>query len=127
MLKPEQLEAIKYLALPKQGGLSHEQIAEKVGVTRQTLYRWRQDLKFNDEIKREINRNTLTHIPDVMNTLIKKAIEGDNKASELLLKAQSMLNNVVEIEDRKNPQKEQSSDIDAMKAEIERMRVKRIK
>jgi hypothetical protein len=63
----------------------------------------------------------------VMNTLIKKAIEGDNKASELLLKAQSMLNNVVEIEDRKNPQKEQSTDIDAMKAEIERMRVKRIK
>jgi transposase-like protein len=127
MLKPEQLEAVKYLAQPKQGGLSHEQIAEKVGVTRQTLYRWRQDLKFNDEIKREINRNTLTHIPDVMNTLIKKAIEGDNKASELLLKAQSMLNNVVEIEDRKNPQKEQSTDIDAMKAEIERMRVKRIK
>jgi transcriptional regulator with XRE-family HTH domain len=124
-LNENQLRAIKYLAQPN--GMSQEEIAEKVGVSRQTLYRWRSDLDFQDEIKREINRNTLAHIPAVMNTLQKKAVEGDNKSAELLLKSLSMLNNVVEVEDRKSPRSERTHDVDAMKAEIERMRLTRVK
>jgi DNA-binding XRE family transcriptional regulator len=124
-LNENQLLAIKYLSQPN--GMTQEEIADEVGVSRQTLYRWRSELEFQDEIKREINRNTLTHIPAVMNTLQKKAIDGDNKSAELLLKSLSMLNNVVEYEDRKSPRSEQTHDIDSMKAEIERMRLSRIK
>lgn len=124
-LKPEQLQAIKYLAQPKQGGLTHEEIAEKVGVSRQTLYNWRRGIEFNDEIKREINRNTMHRIPDVIDSLLTQATKEQQpsaKAAELLLKTVSMLNDRLEVEDRTKKDDNQATDIDAMKAEIERMR-----
>ncbi|MBH9965578.1 phBC6A51 family helix-turn-helix protein [[Bacillus] enclensis] len=124
-LKPEQLNAIKLLAQPKQGGLTHEEIAEKVGVTRQTLYNWRQDVRFNDEIKREISRNTMQHIPAIIDSLVKQATKESQpsaKAAELLLKTVSMLNDRLEIEDRSKSSENSTTDIDAMKAEIERMK-----
>ncbi|KMK93714.1 phBC6A51 family helix-turn-helix protein [Rossellomorea marisflavi] len=124
-LKPEQLAAIKYLAQPRQGGLTHEEIAFEVGVSRQTLYNWRQDVRFNDEVKREINRNTLQHIPDVIATLAKQATKENQpsaKAAELLLKTVSMLSDRLEVDDRSRSGNEPKADLDAMKAEIERMR-----
>lgn len=129
-LKPEQIQAIKYLAQPKQGGLTHEQIAEKVGVSRQTLYNWRQDIRFTDEIKREINRNTMHRIPDVIDSLLTQATKENQpsaKAAELLLKTVSMLNDRLEVEDRTKKDDNQATDIDAMKAEIERMKLRRAK
>ncbi|MCA1059753.1 helix-turn-helix domain-containing protein [Rossellomorea aquimaris] len=129
-LKPEQLEAVKYLAQPKQGGLTHEQIAEKVGVSRQTLYNWRRGIEFNDEIKREINRNTMHRIPDVIDSLLTQATKEQQpsaKAAELLLKTVSMLNDRLEVEDRTKTGDNQATDIDAMKAEIERMKLRRAK
>jgi transposase-like protein len=130
MLKPEQVEACKYLAQPKQSGLTHEQIAEKVGVSRQTLYRWRQEIEFQDEVKREINRNTMNRIPDVIDSLFTQATKDNQpsaKAAELLLKTVSMLNDRLEVDDRSKKREQPTHDIDAMKAEIERMRMKRIK
>jgi transposase-like protein len=124
-LKPEQIEAIKYLAQPKQGGLTHEQIAEKVGVSRQTLFNWRQSVHFTDEIKREINRNTMHRIPDVIDSLLTQATKENQpsaKAAELLLKTVSMLNDQLTIEDRSKKDENKATDIDAMKAEIERMK-----
>jgi transposase-like protein len=129
-LKPEQLQAVKYLAQPKQGGLTHEQIAEKVGVSRQTLYNWRRGIEFNDEIKREINRNTMHRIPDVIDSLLTQATKENQpsaKAAELLLKTVSMLNDRLEVEDRTKKDDNQATDIDAMKAEIERMKLRRAK
>jgi transposase-like protein len=129
-LKPEQLEAVKYLAQPKQGGLTHEQIAEKVGISRQTLYNWRRGIEFNDEIKREINRNTMHRIPDVIDSLLTQATKESQpsaKAAELLLKTVSMLNDRLEVEDRTKKDDNQATDIDAMKAEIERMKLRRAK
>jgi transcriptional regulator with XRE-family HTH domain len=125
MLKPEQLEAITYLSQPHNAGLTHEQIAEKVGVSRQTLYRWRQDVAFTDGIKREINRNTMNRIPEVIESLFNQATKANQpsaKAAELLLKTVSMLNDRLEVEDRTKRPSEPTADIDAMKAEIARMR-----
>jgi uncharacterized protein YpbB len=125
MLKPEQLQAVAYLSQPKQAGHTHEQIAEKVGVTRQTLYRWRQDIEFQDEIKREISRNTMNRIPEVIESLFIQATKANQpsaKAAELLLKTVSMLNDRLEVEDRTKRPTEKTSDIEAMKAEIARMR-----
>jgi transposase-like protein len=125
MLKPEQLEAVKYLSQPKNGGFTHDEIAEKVGVSRQSLYRWRQDIEFQDEIKREINRNTITRIPEVIESLFIQATKANQpsaKAAELLLKTVSMLNDRLEVEDRTKRPSEPTSDIDTMKAEIARMR-----
>jgi transcriptional regulator with XRE-family HTH domain len=128
LLKPEQYEAIKYLAQPKRGGLTQQQIADKVGTTRNSLYRWRQDVNFTDELKREISRNTMQHIPDILDSLIKQATketQPSTKAAELVLKTVSMLNDRLEIEDRSKAQTVPTNDIEHMKAEIERMRNQR--
>lgn len=129
MLKREQLEAIKYLAQPKQGGLTHEEIADKVGVSRQTLYRWRQDVAFQDEIKREIGRNTMNRIPDVIDSLIAQATKPNQpsaKAAELLLKTVSMLNDSLVVEDRtKRGGQSTTSDVEEMKAQIVAMKARR--
>jgi transcriptional regulator with XRE-family HTH domain len=52
-----QYAAIEFLALPKRGGLTYEQVAEKVGITDRTLRDWRKDDAFNDELKRQVVRN----------------------------------------------------------------------
>lgn len=125
MLKPEQLQAVAYLSQPKNGGFTHEEIAEKVGVSRQTLYRWRQDVSFTDEIKREINRNTMNRIPEVIESLFAQATKANQpsaKAAELLLKTVSMLNDRLEVEDRTKRPSESATDIETMKSEIARMR-----
>lgn len=128
MLKPEQLEAIKYLAQPKQGGFTHEEIAEQVGVSRQTLYRWRQDVAFQDEIKREIGRNTMNRIPDVIDSLFTQATKPNQpsaKAAELLLKTVSMLNDSLVVEDRTKRSEQPLSDVEEMKAQIVAMKARR--
>lgn len=64
-LKAEQLLAIKYLATPKRGGLTYEQIAEECGVTDQTLRNWRKDETFQAELKREANRLIVEKLADL--------------------------------------------------------------
>ncbi|MGW8423993.1 hypothetical protein ACWGJQ_00630 [Peribacillus simplex] len=51
-LKPEKYAAIKLLVQPKNEGLTFDEVADSVAVTRQRLYRWCQNINFNDEIKR---------------------------------------------------------------------------
>lgn len=122
MLKTEQLDAIQYLALPKHGGLTHEQIAEKVGVSRQTLYRWRKEIEFQDELKREIGRNVTDKMGDVVDAMYKEALKGNATAAKLLFQNASMLTDRLEVDDRSNPGAKVAGDIDAMRAEIERIR-----
>jgi transcriptional regulator with XRE-family HTH domain len=61
-----QIAAIEFLALPKRGGLTYEQVAEKVGITDRTLRDWRKDDAFNEELKRQVVRNTLDRLPEIM-------------------------------------------------------------
>jgi transposase-like protein len=127
MLKPEQLEAIKYLAQPKNGGLTLDEVADKVGVSRQTLYRWRQELEFQDEIKREIGRNTMSRIPEVLEAMMKSAIQnGSSNAAKLILQSVGMLTDKLEVDDRTKRGNDSQNDIDEMKAEIERFRQRRV-
>ncbi|MGM7724372.1 phBC6A51 family helix-turn-helix protein [Metabacillus sp. Hm71] len=122
-LKPEQYEAIKYLAQPKNGGLTLDEVAEAVGVTRQTLYRWRQDIEFSDEIKRQINRNTMDRIPEVLEAMMEASIKNKNaNAAKLVLQSVGLLTDRLEVEDRTKHRETHTTDIDEMKAQIERMR-----
>ncbi|NRG26138.1 helix-turn-helix domain-containing protein [Bacillus circulans] len=121
MLKAEQYQAIQYLAQPKNGGFTHEQIAEKVGVTRQTLFRWRQDIEFQDELRRELSRNTAEKMGDVAEAMYKEALKGNAAAAKLLYQTTGLLTDKLEIEDRtKRPA--ETTDIEAMKAKIAEMR-----
>ena len=42
-LNEKQIAAIEYLSLPKRGGMTFKQIAEEVGVSEQTIHRWRSE------------------------------------------------------------------------------------
>lgn len=114
-----QFAAIEFLALPKRGGLTYEQVAEKVGVTDRTLRDWRKDDTFNEELKRQVVRNTLERLPEVMASVPDHIINDGNAAMfRTLLQAHGMLTDKVEVENKSG----QTADVDAMKAEIERMK-----
>jgi transcriptional regulator with XRE-family HTH domain len=118
-----QIAAIEFLALPKRGGLTYEQVAEKVGITDRTLRDWRKDDAFNEELKRQVVRNTLDRLPEIMASTADHIINDGNAAMfRTLLQAHGMLTDKVEIDSKGNGS---AADIDTMKAEIERMRAKR--
>lgn len=122
-LNEKQIAAIEFLALPNRGGLSYEEIAEQVGVDRATLYRWRKEDYFNDELKRQIVRNTIERLPDVMASIPDHIIKDGNAAMlRTLLQTHGMLTDKVEVETKGNS----GEDIDNMKAEIEAFRKRNV-
>ena len=120
-LSPEQYAAIALLSLPKRGGMTYEQVAEKVGVDVRTLHRWRQDDRFNDELKRKIMRDTIDRLPEVMASVPEHIINDGNAAMfRTLLQAQGLLTEKVELEQRNTG----GVDIDAIRAKLAAKSVK---
>ena len=117
-LNEKQYAAIAILALPKRGNMTYEQIAEQVGVNRNTLLEWRRQDDFNEELKRQIVRNTLDRLPDIMTSIPDHIINDGNAALfRTLLQAHGMLTDKVEVSNADG-----SGNVDTIKAEIERMR-----
>lgn len=117
-LNDKQYAAIAILSQPKRGGLTYEQVAEKVGVHRDTLLQWRKSDIFNDELKRQIMRDTIDRLPEVMASVPDHIINDGNAAMfRTLLQAHSLLTEKVEVTDSGK-----SADIDAIRADIERMK-----
>lgn len=119
-LNDKQYAAIAILSQPKRGGLTYEQVAERVGVERTTLYHWRKDDLFNDELKRQIMRDTIDRLPEVMASIPDHIINDGNAAMfRTLLQAQGLLTDKVEVSTQGN-----TEDIDAMKAKLAALRNK---
>lgn len=113
-----QLTAITILSQPKRGGLTYKQVAETVGVSEQTLHTWRKKDDFNDELKREIVRSTLDRLPEVMSSIPDHIINDGNAALfRTLLQAHGLLTERVEV-----ASKDASTDVDALRADIERLK-----
>lgn len=74
-LSEKQIAAIEYLALPKLGGKTYEQIAEEVGVSDRTLRNWRNDDTFVAELNKKIVRNTQERLPEVFAAAIDGVIK----------------------------------------------------
>jgi len=118
-LSEKQYAAIHYLALPKRGGLTYEQVAKEVGISDRQMRDWRKDDDFNEELKRQIMRNTLDRLPEVMASIPDHIIKDGNAAMfRTLLQSHGMLTEKVDVNTTNNG----STDVDSMKAEIERMR-----
>lgn len=117
-LNEKQVAAVTILALPKRGGLTYQQVADKVGVSRQALVDWRKRDDFNKALKDEIVRNTLDTMPEIMESIPNHIINDGNAALfRTLLQAHGMLTEKHEIETASK-----AEDTDAMKAEIEKFR-----
>lgn len=116
-LKPEHYAAIRLLAQPKQGGLTAQEIADKVGVARSTLFEWKKDPLFERELNREIVRNGRNMLPEVIENMYKVAIETDNAAmAKLVLQLNGLLTDKVELTATK---KTEDIDFDELDNEIE--------
>lgn len=117
-----QYAAVALLALPQRGGMTYDEIAEKVGVSRQTLYEWRNQDAFNDELKKQVLRNAVEHLPDMYAAVPRHVIEEGNAALfRTYIQSLGMLTEKVEVESKDG----NAANIDEMKAEIERMRKSR--
>jgi predicted transcriptional regulator len=111
-LRVEHYTAIEFLALPKQGGFTMDQIAEKCGVSRQTIHNWRKNPAFEAELKRQIIRNTQKHLPELTQAMVKHAIEQGNAAmAKLVLQMNDMLTDAVSVDEKLTV----AGDVDAMK------------
>lgn len=120
-LSAKQIAAIEIMSRPKMNGMTHEQIAQEVGVARSTLFEWKKQDAFTTELKREIVRKTSDRLPEVFDSIIDNIIETGNAAAfRTLLQTHGILTDKVEIET-----KDASGDMDAIRAEIERMRERR--
>lgn len=113
-LSDKQYAAIALLSQPKRGGLTLEQVAKEVGVSRQSLNNWRNDDGFNDELKRTIMRSTIDRLPEVMQSVPDHIINDGNAAMfRTLLQAQGLLTEKVEVETS-----DKSVDIDAIRERL---------
>src|SRR5690554_981968 len=117
-LNEKQLAAIALLSVPKRGGMTYKQIAEEVGVTEQTLHNWRKLDYFNEELKKQVLRNTIDKLPDIFDSVPEHIIKDGNAAMfRTLLQSLGMLTEKVEVENKTS-----EADVDSIKAEIERLR-----
>ena len=122
-LNEKQYAAIALLALPKRGGMTYDEIAEKVGVSRQALYEWRNQDAFNDEVKKQVLRNAVEHLPDMYAAIPRHVIEEGNAALfRTYIQSLGMLTERLEVDNKSG---NGSADLDEMKAQIERMRQQR--
>lgn len=117
-LNDKQYAAIAILAQPGRGGMTYEEVADMVEVSKMTLYRWRNNDAFNEEMKKQVLRNAVEHLPDMFASIPKHVMDDGNAALfRTYLQSLGMLTEKVEIDNG-----ESSADTDAMRAEIERMR-----
>lgn len=108
--------AIQYLALPKRGGKTMEEIATECGVSRRALYDWLKDPLFDRELKKEIVRQTTARLPEIMESLADAVLTDHNAAAaKLLLQVNGMLTEKVEVETKSS----EASDVSALQARID--------
>lgn len=81
---PKQLKAIEMLARPEEKDLT--EIAEDLGINFSTLWRWRRNPEFQQAVNTLAYSCLKDELPKVYKSLSKKAVGGNVKAIELMLK-----------------------------------------
>lgn len=117
-LTEAQIAAIAILSQPNRGGLTYEEVAKEVGVSRQTLHEWRQKDEFHDALKREIVRSTTARLPEVFDSMVDNIIDTGNAAAfRTLVQLHGLLTDKVEVDTKGT-----GVDMDAIRAQIEALR-----
>ncbi|MDP4550869.1 phBC6A51 family helix-turn-helix protein [Alkalihalobacillus macyae] len=96
-LTADQWTAISYLAQPNRGGKELQEIADEIGIHRNTLTNWRKKPDFQAALKGEIVSNTHSRLPEVFGAMADHAIKGNAAMAKLILQANGMLVDKAEI------------------------------
>lgn len=119
-LEAHHLIAIHYLAQPRRGGKTMEEIAKECGVDRRTLYKWLRDPLFERELKKEIARQSMNRLPEVLESMADAAVEDRNAAAaKLVLQVHGMLTDKLEVEQKQTENVPDIEELKRMVAELE--------
>lgn len=114
-LTAEQLIAIDWLAQPKKGGKTYEEIAELCGVTARTLENWRKNAMFDAEFRRALRRNNDVRLPELLQSLADIAIRDGNAAmAKLALQVGGVLTESIEVTNKDG----EGTDIEALRLRV---------
>ncbi|OME31787.1 helix-turn-helix domain-containing protein [Paenibacillus sp. FSL E2-0274] len=114
-LSAEQLIAIDWLAQPKKGGKTYEEIAELCGVTARTLENWRKNAMFDAEFRRALRRNNDVRLPELLQSLADIAIRDGNAAmAKLALQVGGVLTESIEVTNKDG----EGTDIEALRLRV---------
>lgn len=117
-MNEKQIAAISIMSQPNKGGMTYDEIAKEVGVARSTIFEWKKQDDFYNALKSEIVRNTGDRLPEVFSSMIDNIVETGNAAAfRTLVQMHGLLTEKVELNTKAS-----GDNVDAMKAEIERMR-----
>lgn len=92
----EQLAAARLLTDPD-NRMTYGQIAEEVGVSERTLYRWREKEEFAQLLEELSDRIMKTFVSEVDKAVMKSVKNGSVKAMELAYKRSGKLKDVKEV------------------------------
>ena|SRR5690625_4305815 len=120
MLSPEQYKFIEYLAQPKKGGLTMQQIADKIGVHRRTLYNWQNDTAVQKKLKEIVLKHSFQDMPEIMES-IKAGIVEDRNAQMARVWA-DMHGLLTKGGDRQEDTEQPANSVEAMQERIEKYR-----
>lgn len=102
-LKPEQYKAIALMVYKDVNGLTNDMIAKEVGVNPSTLYEWKKQGYFNEELIKQSEEVQRSFLADTY-TQLRMIINNDKvqtgnklKAIEMVLKNQGRLKDVQEV------------------------------
>lgn len=122
-----QQAAIVLLATKREHKMNYDQIAEELGISHMTLYRFRQRPEVKDYILRFNMARMIDAIPEVMDAQVDMAVKrGSTKAAELILKYTGLLveRKAVEADVKAEVSSVSDQDNDALRAELEALRRK---
>lgn len=119
MLNEKQIAALEYLALPKRGGMTYEEIATAIGTSSRTLQRWRQSPEFNEALKQRVVAATLDRLPEVLSAMPDMILE-DKSASmmKIFLQMHSLLSDNVNVSHRTSASEGQGIDMNAIRQRL---------
>lgn len=122
-----QKAAIVLLATKHEHQLSYEQIAEELGISPVTLYRFRQRKEISDYVARFTTARVIDSLPAIVNKQVEMAVSrGSVKSAELLMKYAGLLveRRAVEADIRANVDSIADKDNDQLQVELEELRRK---